>query len=326
MPTSAERAAKARRPHTSSNSQVTWLFLATGLSFVALVALGSFCALWAGDDSDPRAATALGTLTATPNASPTRDLAKRAGGLSEGAVGIPADRPTPPREELRSAGGLRFSLPLVAHAGIEDYFGSPRLYGLTHGGVDFSLIGLADVVVSATCNGTVLPTEPTDVHGVHVWIDCGDGWTTIAGFLDSATARPGQMVTANSPIGRGAPGGHVHFEIRYRDVPVNPEDYIDIPKRIVSTPTPTPLPTAVPSSTPSSTTSAATATRTTGSGTPTVAPAVPTAAPGQPTATNTATPTTTNTPTITPTPTRTLTPTRTPQPRPNTPTPPPISR
>ncbi len=246
------------------------------------------------------------------------NLSKRAGGLSEGAVVPPANAPVPPASELRQNGGGRFSLPLRAHAGVEDYFGTPRLYGQIHGGVDFSLAGLAEIPVFSACAGTVASVGESPTLGSHVVVDCGDGWSFVAGFLAETTAGAGDSAAPSTEIGKGTPGGHLHVELRYQDVAVDPAGYMDLPRRVIP-PTPTPTPTPRPTST----ATRAASTSTGGAGAPA---ATSTPKSNQPTATPTATPTITNTPTITPTPTWTLTPTRTPPPVKPTPTPLPRSQ
>lgn len=261
------------------------------------------------DDQAVEAITTRGAdvQTGGPN------LSKRAGGLSEGAVIPPANAPVPPASELRQNGGGRFSLPLRAHAGVEDYFGTPRLYGQVHGGVDFSLAGLAEIPVFSACTGMVASVGESPTLGTHVVVDCGDGWSFVAGFLAETTVGAGDGAAPTTEIGKGTPGGHLHVELRYQDVAVDPAGYMDLPRRVIP-PTPTPTPTPRPAST-------ATRAASTGTGGAAAPTATATPRPNEPTATPTATPTITNTPTITPTPTWTPTPTRTPRPLAPTPTP-----
>ncbi len=192
---------------------------------------------------------------------------------------------------------------------MEDYFGTPRLYGQVHGGVDFSLAGLDDVPVFAACTGLVSAVDESATLGRHVVVDCGDGWTFVAGFLASAAVRSGMAVDPETVIGEGTPGGHLHVELRFQGVPIDPAGYMDLPRRVIP-------PTATP------TTNTATAART---AVPTATkPASPSGSaptPPGPTSTPTATPTITNTPTVTPTPTRTPTPSPTPRRPTATPTP-----
>lgn len=309
MPTSAERAARARKAHSGAGPQKRWpVMVGAGIALLlgsVIVALS----LGASGEESPEPNASGHELALGRTATVTRDLEKRPGGLLEGAKNLTEPSTAPPTSERRAAGGRRFALPLKAYAGIEDYFATPRLYGMRHAGIDFSLAGLSNVVVASSCDGTVLSTGQTDELGMHVIVDCRDGWSTVYGFLQSLNVNAGDVLKQGAEVGRGAAGEHLHFEIRFLDAPVDPEGYVDVPPRETPTPTPTATSTIAP-------TKAAAANSTpiaTAINTSTPAPAPPT-------------PTPSNTPTITPTPTWTLTPTRTPQ-KAATPTPPPpISR
>lgn len=249
----------------------------------------------------------------------TSDLSRRPGGLAEGAA---------PASTIRDdAPARRFPLPLRAHAGIEDYFGTGRLYGQVHGGVDFSLKGLSAAPVLSVCDGAVASVESSQVLGLHVVADCGEDWQWIAGFLREAKVAVGDSLETGVEIGVAADGAHLHVELRYGGKPVDPANHMDLPRRVVIPPTPTPTPTETPEPTPTPRPGVtAVATSVTGGGTSSENPTpASTPTPG-PTSTPTATPTVTNTPTITPTPTWTPTPTRTPRPAQPTPTPLPVSR
>lgn len=287
-----------------------------GIGLVAAAAgVGLFLAfaILVGGGPDPDEASdanvrapAVQAPTGAPSAT---DLSQRAGGLAEGAVPGTSVETAPPER--------RFPLPLRAHAGIEDYFGTSRLYGQVHGGVDFSLRGLGQAPVLAICDGTVTEVGESATLGLHVVIDCGANWEYVVGFLETATPATGAPVATGASIGVGSIGGHLHVELRYEGRMVDPANHMDLPRRVVIPPTPTPTNTPTPTPRPVSTP--------TGSGSGQTSQPTSTPTPG-PTATPSPTPTITNTPTITPTPTWTPTPTRTPQARPATPTPLPVSR
>lgn len=298
----------ARRP---------WLPVAAGvavsLGVVALILVMEFRG-GSGTGTTTNGERTLSSASATPTPPSDARLANRAGGLTEGAIVPPASPPAPPASELRENGGRRFALPLRAHAGVEDYFGTPRLYGQVHGGVDFSLSGLDEVPVFAACAGVVAAVDESPTLGSHVIVDCGDDWTFVAGFLASTEARSGMAVDPATVIGEGTPGGHLHVEVRFRGVPIDPAGYMDLPRRVIP---PTPTPTNTPAPTRTAVPAASTATQPS-------SPAGATPTPPGPTSTPTATPTITSTPTITPTPT--WTPTPSPTPRRATPTPTPLPR
>jgi murein DD-endopeptidase MepM/ murein hydrolase activator NlpD len=319
MPTSTERAARARKAHGRRSRDWRWPLVGS-VAALSAVAFGVFVLAASGSgNSRTGDENSVNRQRATVEALPTIDFARRAGGLSEGAVIIAADAIAPPANEAREAGGRRFAVPLSAHAGIEDYFGTSRLYGQVHGGIDFSLKGLTDPPVLAACAGVASKPERSDSLGLHVALDCGDGWQAVVGFLASSSLSGGETVTRGQQIGVGAAGQYLHFEIRYQSSPVDPVDYVDVPRRVPNTPTPVPTetPTRTPVGTRAPTQPAAPGAATTSkSSTPTP----------RPTGTATPTPTVTNTPTITPTPTWTPTPTRTPPRAQPTPTKPPVSQ
>jgi murein DD-endopeptidase MepM/ murein hydrolase activator NlpD len=223
----------------------------------------------------------------------------------EGAIEAPSEEAV---EAARAdpSGINRFSMPLAAWDRVTDRFGAPRGYGLIHGGIDLAVGG--HVPILGACTGTVLEATYSGSYGNYVYVDCGDGWTTLYGHLSSLTVEAGDSVDSGTGLGYSgstgySTGEHLHFEIRHFGVHVNPEHYLDF-----KIPPGTPL-----------------------SDGPIVFPrnprdAQPGASPGDPAPTPeppTATPTVTNTPTPTATPTVTNTPTPTPTvtPRPPTPTP-----
>jgi murein DD-endopeptidase MepM/ murein hydrolase activator NlpD len=245
-----------------------------------------------------------GGLVPSPTPSP-------AAHTDEGAVEVPAAGALP-ASEVAQAATSRFQMPLRAWSRVTDRYGATnRGPGRIHGGIDLALEGLSHSPVYAACTGTVASTDYSSAYGYHVIVDCGDGWTTLYAHLSQVLATPGQAVNNDVVVGITGSSGfstgeHLHFEIRWRDTPVNPEDYLDF-----KIPPGTPLsdgPLWFP-----------------GSGGGSAASAPPTA-----TATPTDTPTPTNTPTVTPTPTitptPTWTPTPTPTPRPPTRTPTPLPR
>ncbi len=310
------------RDRSSNERRLTPFYLLAGLPVLAFFAWIGMCTL--GGDSAPidtGSAPAEGQSqgqvkpTELPKVAPPRDPAKKVAGESEGGASIPANPEKPGIKEYLIAGSRRFELPLSVHAGVEDYFGSARADGKVHTGVDFSLVGLKNVPVESACEGVVSEVATDDVLGLHVIVDCGGNFTSVTGWLESVRVANGNNVSKSSVIGVGEQDGFVHVELRYKDVPFDPKDFMQIPGKEVIPWTPTPTPTLRPGETPTPEPT----------GTPTPKPAgntggseTPPAAP--PTATPTSGPPT-STPTVTPTPTRTPTPTKTPVPPKNTPTP-----
>jgi murein DD-endopeptidase MepM/ murein hydrolase activator NlpD len=64
-----------------------------------------------------------------------------------------------------------------------------------------------------------------------VYIEHGRGWATLYGHLSRIDVQVGQRVEQARTIGAvgsygRSTGPHLHFEIRYNGVPVNPLTYI----------------------------------------------------------------------------------------------------
>ena len=304
--------------------------LLAGVPVLALFAWIGMCTLGSGDDANPAEdAPAEGQTTneqvrptELPQVAPTRDPAKKAAGANEGS-GSPRVAEKPPINEYLIAGGKRFDLPLSVHAGVEDYFGAARADGKTHTGVDFSLTGLKNVPVESACDGFVTEASTDDVLGLHVVVDCGANFEIVLGWLASLRVTNGNNVSKATVVGLGESDGFLHVELRYKQVPIDPKDFMQIPGKEIIPWTPTPSPTPRPGDTPTpEPTATLTATPRPGEtpqpgGGGSTQPPTSTPTVGPPTNTPTITPT----PTVTPTPTRTPTKTPTQAPRPKTPTP-----
>lgn len=263
----------------------------------------------------------------------------------QGAI-APAVPPVPPEDfELVKNGGRRFAIPLKSWTSIGERFGAPRSNNRILGGMNFLFPGKTVDVVSS-CDGFSNGASSDKIYGNYVVIDCNDGWMTLYANLASVTVNTRQDVVQGTTV-VGTATDMLHFEIRWRRIPIDPEPYLDF-AALAGAPRPEPTlapaeatetPTGTPSATPS-TTSTATATpaRTatppaSGGGTggdggdggtnpddpqPTDVPSTavpPTATPAPPTATATPVP---------PTPTATITPTPAPPPPTRTPTPRPV--
>jgi murein DD-endopeptidase MepM/ murein hydrolase activator NlpD len=243
---------------------------------------------------------------------------------TEGAIEAPAPEVIEAARTEVSADG-RFSMPLMGWDRVTDRYGAPRGAGLVHGGIDLAVGG--HVPVLASCAGDVTAATYSGVYGNYVVVDCGEGWATLYGHFSSLTVAAGDNVARGTGLGYSgstgySTGEHLHFEIWYLGVRVNPEHYLDF-----KIPPGTPLsdgPIIFPRS-PRSAEPARGAESARGDGS-SAADGGGEAAPPTPTEEPTATPTATNTPTPTATPTATNTPTPTPTATPPPPTPTPTPR
>jgi murein DD-endopeptidase MepM/ murein hydrolase activator NlpD len=98
-----------------------------------------------------------------------------------------------------------------------------------HWGLDFA----ADIgtPVYAVATGIVYFTGWRHGLGKLVIIDHGYGYRTHYGHLNKIKVKKGQIVKRGDVIGGVgntgySTGPHLHYEVRYNDKPVNPEDYI----------------------------------------------------------------------------------------------------
>ncbi len=254
--------------------------------------------------SGPMATAPSAPETTPPPASPPPDT-------SEGAVPVPEPGQLPAGHQVEAATS-RFAMPLRGWSRVTDRYGAAnRGPGNIHGGIDLALEGMSHSLVYSACTGAVAEADYSAVYGNYIVVDCGDGWSTLYGHLSERRVAAGDAVSNDTPMGVTGTSGfstgeHLHFEVRWQDTPVNPEDYLDfgIPEGTPLSDGPLWFPSAA------------------GSGDAHEADAPPTLTPtptDTPTPTNT--PTVTPTPTITPTPTWTPTPTATPRPPTRTPTP-----
>lgn len=99
----------------------------------------------------------------------------------------------------------------------------------THYGLDFA--GPANSKIYATAPGVVSMAQRTGAYGNLVEIDHGNGIKTRYGHLSRILVRPGMKVQRGQVIGiQGSTGrstgAHLHYEVRYNDVPRNPQNFI----------------------------------------------------------------------------------------------------
>ncbi len=98
-----------------------------------------------------------------------------------------------------------------------------------HWGIDIA--APVGTLVHASAAGVVQFAGWYAGYGRIVYIDHGGGWTTLYGHLKRTDVQPGQPVAQGAVIGTVGTNGrstgpHLHFEIRYKDWPVDPLKYL----------------------------------------------------------------------------------------------------
>ena len=109
---------------------------------------------------------------------------------------------------------------------IGDGFGAQRENGRRHSGVDFP-VGRGTLVVAAGVGTTIYAGRNRAGYGNLVVIQHRLGYTTWYAHLSQITSWVGEQVTGGTRIGYvgstgHATGPHLHFEVRYRNMPVDP--------------------------------------------------------------------------------------------------------
>ncbi len=99
-----------------------------------------------------------------------------------------------------------------------------------HWGIDIAAIAGTPVVASAT--GIVRYVGVYGGYGGLIVLDHAGDWQTVYGHLSRMTVGPGQPAAQGTVIGAVGTSGHstgphLHFEIRYRGIPVDPLRYLD---------------------------------------------------------------------------------------------------
>lgn len=99
-----------------------------------------------------------------------------------------------------------------------------------HSGIDIAApTGMA---VLASAPGKVRYVGMYAGYGQTIYVEHKDGWATVYAHLSRTSVRPGQTVPQGAVIGAvgntgRSTGPHLHFEIRYKETPVNPLNYLN---------------------------------------------------------------------------------------------------
>ena len=101
--------------------------------------------------------------------------------------------------------------------------------GEFHKGLDIS--APYGTPIRATAPGVIQMAGIGNGYGTEVVVDHGSGIRTIYGHMSGLHCTVGQQVVRGQVIGfvghsGRTTGNHVHYEVRIRDVPVNPHKYL----------------------------------------------------------------------------------------------------
>ena len=101
--------------------------------------------------------------------------------------------------------------------------------GAFHAGIDIS--ASFGQPIRATADGIVLTAGLASGYGREIMIDHGNGMQTLYGHLSGFAVTTGEQVKIGQIIGYVGTSGrstgpHLHYEVRIRNVPVNPHKYL----------------------------------------------------------------------------------------------------
>lgn len=122
----------------------------------------------------------------------------------------------------------------IKHYSVSSGFGArvdPITKGLAmHQGLDF--VGPKNEKIISPSSGKVILAGAFSAYGNAIVIDHGFGITTRYGHLSKVKVKAGQTVKKGDIIalqgstGRST-GAHLHYEVRYRNIPLNPRKFIE---------------------------------------------------------------------------------------------------
>lgn len=139
-------------------------------------------------------------------------------------------------QEIKTLRPLPLGYPVVANR-ISSLFGR-RVDPMNgevafHDGIDLS--GTPGNEVKATADGRVLERGHNDTYGWYVMLDHGNKFTTMYAHNQKILVKWGEKVVRGQTIsllgntGRST-GPHLHYEVRYKNRPINPIKYMNITK------------------------------------------------------------------------------------------------
>ena len=108
-----------------------------------------------------------------------------------------------------------------------------QLAGFGEGNRGIDVLAPAYSTVRVVADGVVVRGEPIQGLGMTIVVDHGDGYSTVYAHLGQSKVRKGQQVKRGDYIGVvgetgvvDGRGPRVHFEVRYRNTPQNPADWM----------------------------------------------------------------------------------------------------
>ena len=119
----------------------------------------------------------------------------------------------------------------IKHRVINSHYGYRKNFGRMHHGVDLKA-NWCDTIYSVFDGKVRLTKFDRDGYGFYAVIRHDNGLETLYGHLSRFLVKPNQFVKAGQPIalsgntGRST-GPHLHFEIRFMGIPLNPEKIFD---------------------------------------------------------------------------------------------------
>ncbi len=150
--------------------------------------------------------------------------------------GVPPEAKTTPKPKIQPrylAQGQNSTSPTFTAPGGGNFIWPSKSVGIStyfawwHPGID--LTNPAAPPVSASDGGTITVAGWPDNYGYgnRIVIDHGNGYTTLYGHLSNIFVSVGQKVSRGQSIGQmgstgRSTGTHLHFEIRYKGIAVNP--------------------------------------------------------------------------------------------------------
>lgn len=104
-----------------------------------------------------------------------------------------------------------------------------------HEGIDFR--GRVGEKIYATANGVVIKAGWCGGYGKYVEVRHGDGYKTAYGHLHEILVKNGQKIKRGDVIGHvgntgRSTGPHLHYEVKYRNKPIDPGKFIKIASNV----------------------------------------------------------------------------------------------